>query len=107
MNGPALELLNESKYSTVADPELLARYRETVSSLSTYEPDNWLVYSVSSQVLYSSYQGALVTYDNIYECLGRVTDEQKYTLSVDYKIKYLKPAQPDKLTTFRYEYVDL
>lgn len=107
VNGAVLELLNESQFSFPADPELLARHRETVSSLSFYEPDSWLVYSVSSQVLYASYQGALKTYDNIYECVGRVTDAQKYTLSVDYKIKYLIPAQPDKLTTYRYEYVDL
>ncbi len=107
VNGPALELLNESQYSAVADPELLARHRETVSSLTSPEPETWLVYSVSSQVLYASYQGALVTNDYIFECMGRVTDERKYTLSVEYRTKFLKPAQPDKLSTYRYEYVDL
>jgi hypothetical protein len=107
VNGAALELMSEYHFTAAADPGVLARHLETVSSLTDPTPDNWLVYAVNSQVAFTSYLGGLVNYDWVYECLGRVTDERKYTLSVDYKIKYLKPAQPDKLTTFRYEYVDL
>ncbi len=107
VNGPALELLNEYQFSAAGDPVLLQRHLETVSSLTYPTPDNWLVFAVSSQVSYTGYQGGLVQYDRVYDCLSRVTDERKYTLSVNYKITSLKPAQPDKLSTYKYEFVEL
>lgn len=106
VNGAALELLNEYNFSLVADQQLLNRYLETMNSLASPVPDNWLVYAVSSQVLYKNYAGGLLNYHRVADCVNRVTDGNKYTQYVDYVIHSIQPAQPDQLSRYRYEYVD-
>lgn len=107
VTGAGLQLLNEWHFNTAADPELLTRHLETVRSLTYPAPENWLIYSVSSQIKQTNYNGPVITVDRTWESYDRVVDEKKYTLSVKYKTHYQKPVQPDVLSVFRYEYVEL